>query len=58
MLEPATVGDLAVRVWLPGAGTADVPRLTGVGRADGRRDEVCRGLQLLTEVDRGAAEGF
>ena len=56
--ESVTAGGLAVSVWLAGAGTANVLRLTGVGRAEGRRALTCGALQAPAEGVRGPADGF
>ena len=47
--EAVTADGLIVWVWLVRAGKADILRLTGVGRAEGRRALTCSDLQLLTD---------
>lgn len=53
-------GGLVGRSWLVGVATgmADILRLTGVGRVEGRRGFTCNDLQLPAEGVRGPAEGF
>lgn len=49
---------LVSRVWLVGVGMADTLRLTGVGRAEGRRAFICSDLTPPAEGVKGPAEGF
>lgn len=58
--ESEVGGGLVGRVWLVGVATgmADILRLTGVGRAVGRRAFTCIDLQVPAEGVRGPAEVF